>query len=1460
MKVLCKRKKRLKQTSLILILLCLSFIPNYFANFIDFGNNSEESTHTNDNIQEMFNDMDLKTNSLGNVSWWDTSFKYRRIVEISNPYPLDFIDYGVSASFNYSQLIQEGMIYQEDLDDIRIVENYKLRNFYIVKDYPETGLATVYFDTNVSQSTTEFDTYMYFGNDTASNAEAIDPLDSFGWVKNGDFELDVSTDQYFEPYGWTFSHDQVDQIKDISNSREAFNYSADSYIFFENRLVDIDDAEMAERVVSGEYSYKWGGEGTFLPQTACRDYVGTFYSYPFKVPIIQGGLGEISLHVYRNVRTWFFEDEEGSTGISEDGYFLRLCNGSDAKYTADVDLHENIGNLYDSWIETYGGYAYISPNKKTLRYHTELKEHFNIDPSLDTRSGTSSDGDLTGSLEIDLTDYMGEVIFLELGTWGPEDGDTQTQKSGFFQVDDIRFNYTISAEMQESQAQESSIEVIAKDIDGRIVPNAEITLVNNSIAKGAPGYEVATGTTDFTGRIRFTQIPNGRYNITANYTLGTLEEEVYNSYSSGTGPFYFNGISYTKEITLDLWTIDFEIVDWDGNPLSMGYIEVNESLNGDFLKKMTLDQNGRATFRWLNQPSYYFRVYYDHEDYSGNPVLLNESYIYRSDYNKPGVKYQSHSISVKDSNSNPPGENSYSISEYIYTNGSNTEFGYEKIIKFNVSLTSMTDQLEDISIYYIDKYGVTGSSSHLIYFEDVYGPGEDNDFIELDVPLIDNSKLESESFELHGLLIEVNGLNFSQCNGIIEVNTVETCNVYNRTHLARINIQTIDEYDNPISSAIHISDMISGELIELSSSSSTTNGWAFDSEDLPFWYLKDRVYNITIDAYNLTNVEFDIENIDPPQFKPQGITWFNFTLQQNSTIIFRVYLPGVNTSYFLTSFSNSSGTPEAYWGENVTFSLIFEYTEDNGQTWLPVIDPSARCTLYIRRAGTSIDLVEVTMEHDTGSGNFSITFNSNSLSAGSGSRFYNIRIEGTYPGYPDPNNEGFLLEVKAIPTSIRAYDHDTQLELADKTYTAYYNELISVMVFYSISESGDPLEDAYLTYEWLGLAPTRFYADPVYSEYYTFTIDTSDAQTTGLKVISITATYENYSSQSNFLVYLNILERKTTLNGQSEALYYITSTVDVQDQRNFIFTYRDSNTNSIIGDLSTSSYLWEELYSNGTKIPGSFGSGSLSQNLNHSYTLDFNTELKPVGYYFLYVTLKQDNYEQKNAFIYLEIILREFTVTILEPHLGSNNQITLAKGAGLDFEVEIWDDSRDIELQNATVKFNFRGTNYTFNSNPTEPGSYNISILTGNIDTFFTTKTFVGRLYIIASNFTQQEITITITIKMDEIFPGMPTFYFIIITAAIVGIVGSVVAYRVIQQARIPKHVKKIRKVKSLIKSKKAISEIISVPTKEQMMNKLFGNDWKEIGLSLEDTLGISDLKKKSPIKEKLTKDRGEIE
>ncbi|MFX1239477.1 MAG: hypothetical protein ACFE8P_17380, partial [Promethearchaeota archaeon] len=478
-----------------------------------------------------------KSSILGNDTWWNTNWKYRRIIEITNPYPLNFTNYGTSVVFNYAEL--EGT-FRPNLQDIRIIENDIPRRYYFLKDYPSPNYVTIWFDTNISQGEPERDTYLYYGNSGASDARASDPSKSFGWVKNGDFELDISEDPKFIPFGWNFTDDPVDEhynpstlqpqpISGVAGTtcsyNEPHNYTVNSYNNFEYRIIS--GPINQERVGHGTYAYKFGspastvlnGDGT------SHEYVGTLYSYPFTVPIIEGG--EISLIFYRNIRTHIFEDKPGAEDIVQDGYFMRLANGSAAEYTSDVDNQANIGTDYNNYIELYGGDAHLAGQKYTeandlqVHYAGEVKD-------------TGTPAELTGNMTFDVTDYMGKEIFIELGTWGEEDGYPRLgwSRSGFFQLDNVIFNYTLRASLDELQTQVSVVTVIAKDVDGRVVPNAKIFIFDGS-------DEIKSGVAT-KGRIKFTNVPRGRYNITANYTLGSQEVEVFNSFTFGIKPYYFN--------------------------------------------------------------------------------------------------------------------------------------------------------------------------------------------------------------------------------------------------------------------------------------------------------------------------------------------------------------------------------------------------------------------------------------------------------------------------------------------------------------------------------------------------------------------------------------------------------------------------------------------------------------------------------------------------------------------------------------------------------------------------------------------------------------------------------------------------------------------------------------------------------------------------------------------------------
>jgi hypothetical protein len=727
-------------------------------------------------------------------------------------------------------------------------------------------------------------------------------------------------------------------------------------------------------------------------------------------------------------------------------------------------------------------------------------------------------------------------------------------------------------------------------------------------------------------------------------------------------------------------------------------------------------------------------------------------------------------------------------------------------------------------------------------------------FKSIDIGTIDNDKLKGENYDAYGILIDVQGYRAGAHTGLIKINTTELTNIQNKTDLSKMNIRVIDDDDfyNPVP---FVSVKIENGTTEITTLTTNDDGWASHDDEIykPFIFLIGYSYNITLRRIG-NPVDFKLNNTTPKQWEPLGnVSIYNYTLNQDSSVILD-YETAPPPPTLETQIELISEVSQAIWDSGYLEIVVnVSYTTD-GIIWNLVPDEGT-LTCYIEdwETGQTVLTVDLTPNYQ-GSDlkNYSLTLNSNKLSAGNNFKKYWFIIDGGIPGYEPPEPYYQQVQVNAVSTFLDLYDYETRLITSE--YKKEFAEIISITVrFYSALY--DPLEDATITFEWINQPTIYFSEDLVYTGFYYCTIDTSLAINVGKYPITIIASRENFTSQTT-VSFLDVIERPTAINGTTE-LAYSTEEVWVEDPEIFTYSYTDNlKGGQNIGDLDVAIYTWQELYENGTIKPGIDGSGILYQNPDETYSLDFDTEVKKVGFYYLYINLQKDNYEPRAALINLIVKLREFDVSITG--LGRNNQISVDQGGEVELTVNLIDLTRgNINLEGAQVSLNIKGVDITFSN--TTPGVYIGTIKTSNIDTFFTSKTLVGKFTIEMANFTSQEISITVVVKMEEIFPGMPTFYFILITASVIGVVGSLVAYRVIQQARIPKHVKKIRKIKGYIKSSKKISETISIPTKEEMMAKLFGDDWRELGLSIDETLGIQDLKaRKSPIKDKITKEGGE--
>ncbi|MFX1287132.1 MAG: hypothetical protein ACFFFY_01055, partial [Promethearchaeota archaeon] len=339
---------------------------------------------------------------------------------------------------------------------------------------------------------------------------------------------------------------------------------------------------------------------------------------------------------------------------------------------------------------------------------------------------------------------------------------------------------------------------------------------------------------------------------------------------------------------------------------------------------------------------------------------------------------------------------------------------------------------------------------------------------------------------------------------------------------------------------------------------------------------------------------------------------------------------------------------------------------------------------------------------------------------------------------------------------------------------------------------------------------------------------------------------EHYTSAIKDLD-LIVLNRLTLINGSSDFLRTVKD-IYVNDAFNFTLFYTDQILGSNITNLETQYYIWEKYDENGIIIAN--GQGTLISHVNGFFTLDFGTEIRTIGNYLLIVTLDKANYDYKNAMIFLTIEKRYFSYT-----LGENfdtSSLSVIKGNILPIPINLTDSTRgNVPLTNTTVLLIVDGIEYAFQE--LGNGSYMLYFPTNDIDAFFTSKILTGKIVINKENYTSQEFQISIVVEMEQIFPGIPTFYFLLIVFGILSFAGSVTVYRVYKKAKIPTFVKKTREMRKIIDANKSFSDKLLYNQKEVFVGELVKEKWDEIGIPIGEKLGVEITKMKKPSKKKLT-------
>ena len=1351
---------------------------------------------SNDNSGKNIEKYSPIASQIGEDAWWNASYQWRQCINVTNPGGYNLTDNWVKVSFNYQTLVSSGKM-QADLKDIRIVENGNLRNYYVRKDFPSTYMATAWFQTSITEYTTEYDTYMYYGNDSVGIASGYYAENCPGGNGQWNFEEGSGTTAYdsISSYNASLFGSPAPtyvpgRIGDYALQFNGVNdYAAIQKLNFTERN------EIKQLTVSAWFKTSYTG-GSYSSNWAFFDFDRSEY-FNFYIRPDDGQIGfSTSAYGYSGQDDF----ESAAATPLNDGQWHFACivyDGSDKIIYLDGGVENNReNNVYNG-----AGLGTGTPRYGFMGDGSEAS----------TYNGNRNNIYYDGSL--DDVRYFNYSLTSNDIKW-------------------LANYYPISTNLLSIVERSATVSVYVNDVDGRRVPNAEVALWNGSEILSTPSVGEFIQTTDNSGYTAFTGVPFGDYNITVNYTLPSGSPAiVYDSRITG-GEIEFMGLFTNVTLYTDLWTIDFEVVDVDGQPLNYGYIEVNDSLT--VLQTLTLNAEGKATFTWLNTSEYYYMVYYNNTDYNiENPTLIDFGTISRVDTNT--------TYYVKEENLNNPANPTYSVNKDTFAPGSSLgNPGNLTVIDAKVEFTNMQDKMNDVSIWFMDSVGYRFEESKVYS-----GTVTDDSFFyhpRYDVP-----------FDVYGLRFQVSGSNTTTCNGKIEVILTHDYLEHIVVPMAKLDIQVIDNTTTyPVEGVTVKVERDSPGSPLVTNLKTDDTGFAFGqvNNNLQFWYKTGWTYNFSLwiaSARYSFFVNTSDQSFKPGLYDKNNDEKYNYTLLGHSLLVFGIDL---NFQQRITTFANGSLTYDnnVFWGQNTTFSVNFTYSGDGGINWNPDNGAGTVITCTIISIQLGYPTVYSAPMAFIGSGIYSIELNSSMLSAGNNGKSYLVKISGTKEAYFSPSAENFIITIKSLPTGMALYNYSSLALIPSNRLSQYYNNDVNVTLMYFDNNTGNPLVADSMSYKWdYGMGSIN--PDPLNPGYYTFELSTSSAPNTGNYVVEISANRENYTEiggiKNTFDVYLEIVARPTSINGTT-TLFQQAPVIYVLEAHNYSYVYRDTLTGSSVGNLDLATYNWYKLDASGNPLsgPGNEGSGTLVETTGNRYVLDFNTETRDVGQYTIFISLQKDNYEVRNAFMALTIDNRPIGVNFTATG-KSDGRINVVKGKNIDFTVTLRDPTAgNALLDNVTVTLTIKGVEY--NLVETSPGVYTFSYSTNSIDAFFMPNTISGCT--ITFNKQYYEVNpenFVIVVGMDEIFPGFPMFYFLLIVIGVVAVVGSIVTYRAVQQAKIPKFVKKVRSMKKEIKGRKSISDSLLYPAKEEYVVKELSDKWNMIGLSLEEILGLETKKRK---------------
>ncbi len=519
----------------------------------------------------------------------------------------------------------------------------------------------------------------------------------------------------------------------------------------------------------------------------------------------------------------------------------------------------------------------------------------------------------------------------------------------------------------------------------------------------------------------------------------------------------------------------------------------------------------------------------------------------------------------------------------------------------------------------------------------------------------------------------------------------------------------------------------------------------------------------------------------------------NITLNVGTSLLYQMSVDSSKYNLVLEELELLSNFSLPFRG-SAHFSIELNATNnETGELVSDRVDASTNI-IEIRDFLTSQLVLSAELNH-VSTGLYDFTLNASAMGIIAGKNYY-ATITIIADGYGNqPSPLFYTFDVQAINTSITIQD---ALAQPISLVTVHWGQNFTVFINYTDQDWNVGIDGGSGNGWWdYGSYPLQqVMGQP---GLYSVEVNSSDVQHIGTEIIKFQIGKTNYISYTEVSLTIKLLEITTSLNSSSDFFEKLNLQIYRMEALNFTFHYDDEINHIGIENALTQSYVWREYDSSAQLIRT--GSGDLINIGSGSYVLDFDTEYLNGSRYTFFVSLDKPNYSPKFGFLSFDVNPIPLQVEFSNNLIESNYVLVVPNKGNIELQITLSDPIFGGTIAGAEISLELEGAELKF----TEIGSgtYRLIFNAENHDAFFADITLLGKIKILEENYTTVTQDVKFIIKMDELLPGIPTFYFYLVLGFLITIVGVPLVIKVARYAKTPPFIKRATAIKHLIEKKK---------------------------------------------------------